>query len=410
MREMQRRGARVGFLPVALSAALIVGTAAWAISDHRAPLQELPPGAWGVVSSDGQSTILARLPERTSAFRTLPEGQRPEPEVSGEVLAFTGAPQPVQAQAATRSVAVPETREGSVPVRVAQVAGRQVAFNPPGAGPTLVGSPADPAVYVFEEAGTLWRYSLERGASRLVADAVQGFDRRALLAKERPEGHYLLWAADPVWSPDGRYVTYTTNREAIQAGGVGQSIWMVEAGTGTERPLLSGAGASFGAIGWLGDELLYTDDSGGISAVNATSGARRKVAPGFAMVVDDRGTALAYAEGATPEQRSVRVLRNGNTAEVPAPPAGYAYDPRADFSPNGNSLLLVARTREGQTRLAVYNVAAGTIQWIDIPGVPQISTLVRPPVWVQNNAVLVTTADRAGGAPESRLVRVTSAQ
>jgi dipeptidyl aminopeptidase/acylaminoacyl peptidase len=293
-----------------------------------------------------------------------------------------------------------------MPVRFVDAGGRQIAFNPAGAGPRLIPSPTDPSSYVFEQGGTLRRLTAAGIVSPAVADVVRNFNRLALLAKEKPEGHYLLWAADPLWSSDGRYLAYATNRESILAGTTEQSIWVVDVDAGRERPLLAGRGESFGGIGWLGNTLLYTDGSGGISSVDAQTGKRRKDIPGFHLAVDIQGTSLAYAVGPTPEHRKMSVLQRGAPFDVPAPPAGYMYEAYADFSPNGNALLLIARNPEGRTKLAVFSLLTRTLQSADLPGVPESSLLINRPAWVQNDAVLVTTAERTSGREESRLVRV----
>jgi hypothetical protein len=392
-------------LALTVAASGLAAAAACApILGQSAQFEKLPPGAWGIVSRDDQMTVLARLPERNTSVRRT-SGQRPAARVSNDVLVFSGSATPTSTQAILRQVPVEGIRGGVMPVRFVAAGGRQIAFNPAGAGPRLIPSPADPTVYVFELAGTLRRLTAGGIVSLAVADVVRNFNRPALLAKERPEGHYLLWAADPLWSSDGRYLAYATNREAILAGTTDQSIWLVD-DAGRERPLLAGSGESFGAIGWLGNTLLYTDGSGGISSVDVPSGKRRRDIPGFHLAVDRQGISLAYAVGATPEQRKVTVLQRGAPFDVPAPAAGYIYEAYADFSPNGNALLLIARTSEGRTRLTVFSLLTRSIQSVDLPGVPQSSLLINRPAWVQNDAVLVTTAERISGTEQSRLVRV----
>jgi hypothetical protein len=185
-----------------------------------------------------------------------------------------------------------------------------------------------------------------------------------------------------------------------------QSIWLLDVDAGRERPLLAARGESFGAIGWLGNTLLYTDGSGGISSIDVSNGKQRRDIPGFYLAVDRQGASLAYAVGATPEQRRVTVLQRGAPFDVPPAPSGYIYEAYADFSPDGNALLLIARTPEGRTRLTVFSLRTRSIQSVDLPGVPQASLLVNRPAWVQNDAVLVTTAERTSGTEQSRLVRV----
>ena len=408
MNEAQRykTNPRPRLVLMSVASVITAATASAPSFAQSAQFEKLPTGAWSVVSRDGQMTVLARLPERSGTTVRVPSGQRPVASVSNDVLVFTGSAKPIHTQATLRQVPAVGIRGGVMPVRIVEAGGRQIAFNPPGAGPRLIPSPADPTVYVFEQAGTLRRLTSGGVVSPAVADVVRNFNRPALLAKERPDGHYLLWAADPLWSTDGRYLAYATNREAILGGTAGQSIWLLNVEAGRERPLLVGRGESFGAIGWLGNTLLYTDRSGGISSVDLPSEKRRRDIPGFYLAVDRQGTSLAYAVGATPDQRKVTVLQRGAPFDVPAPPASYIYEAYGDFSPDSNALLLVARSSEGRTKLTVYNILTRAVQFIDLPGVPQSALLVNRPAWVQNDAVLVTTADRTSGAEQSQLVRV----
>jgi len=409
MNEAQRykTNPRPRLVLMSVASVITAATASAPSFAQSAQFEKLPTGAWSVVSRDGQMTVLARLPERSGTTVRVPSGQRPVASVSNDVLVFTGSAKPIHTQATLRQVPAVGIRGGVMPVRIVEAGGRQIAFNPPGAGPRLIPSPADPTLYVFEQAGTLRRLTSGGVVSPAVADVVRNFNRPALLAKERPEGHYLLWAADPLWSTDGRYLAYVTNREAILGGTGGQSIWLLDVEAGRERPLLVGRGESFGPIGWLGNTLLYTDRSGGISSIDVPTEKRRRGIPGFHLAVDRQGTSLAYAVGAGPEQRKVTVLQCGAPFDVPAPPAGYVYEAYGDFSPDGNALLLVARNSVGPTKLAVYRLLTRAIRFIDLPGVPQSSLLINRPTWVQNDAVLVTTADRKSGAEQSQLVPIT---
>ena len=394
-------------IELALTACGVAILSAWnPLPAQSARFEPLPAGAWSIVSRENEMTVLARRPERRSRTTRPPSGQRPTASVNAELLVFLGSSKPIRKNSILRRVPVGGVRSGTVPVHFAEIGGKQIAFNPGGVGPRMLASPRERRVYVFEQAGTIQRLGANSIVSPAVADVILNFDRHAMLAQHRAEGVYLLWAGDPSWSGNGRYLVYATNRDALLAGQHGQSIWLLDVVSRTERPLLADPAESFGALGWLGNTLLYTDGSGGISSVDIQSGKRQRIVSGFLLAVDQQGQALAYAAGASPENRSVHILQRGRPFDIPPAPAGYSYQPHADFSPNGNMLLLVARTREGRAKLAAYSLTTRRIEFLDLPGIPESSILVDRSAWIRNNLVLVTTADRSSGRERSRVVSI----
>jgi Tol biopolymer transport system component len=83
------------------------------------------------------------------------------------------------------------------------------------------------------------------------------------------------WKSDPAWSPDGRYLSYSTDR----AGKL--DIWLRDLGTGQDRQLtnLPAAAAVSGSWSADGAHLAFLDQTGAVYTVEVASGTVHKVYP-----------------------------------------------------------------------------------------------------------------------------------
>ncbi|MBB5897752.1 amidohydrolase family protein [Kutzneria kofuensis] len=81
------------------------------------------------------------------------------------------------------------------------------------------------------------------------------------------------WKSDPAWSPDGRYLSYSTDR----AGKL--DIWLRDLTTGQDRQLtnLPGAAAVSGSWSRDGKFLAFLDQTGALFTVEVATGAVQKV-------------------------------------------------------------------------------------------------------------------------------------
>ncbi|GAA4535159.1 amidohydrolase family protein [Amycolatopsis samaneae] len=81
------------------------------------------------------------------------------------------------------------------------------------------------------------------------------------------------WKCDPAWSPDGRYLSYSTDR------GGKLDLWLRELATGRDRQLtnLPGAAAVSGSWSPDGARLAFLDQTGALYTVEVATGAVRKV-------------------------------------------------------------------------------------------------------------------------------------
>ncbi|WP_306204542.1 amidohydrolase family protein [Actinoplanes sp. RD1] len=145
----------------------------------------------------------------------------------------------------------------------------------------------------------------------------------------RPLTRDSWWKCDPAWSPDGRYLSYSTDR-----GGT-LDIWLRDLRTGEDRQLthLAGGAAVSGSWSPDGARLAFLDQTG----------------------------ALHTAEVATGEIRAV----------YPA-----TFEPgRPTWSADGRTIALAAivpfsaRFREGLSKILLVDVAGGTGRYADpLPG------------------------------------------
>lgn len=208
--------------------------------------------------------------------------------------------------------------------------------------------PARPAI--TEERDGLWLRSADGAPRRVTALRVDGFDYDSLAAKQQEGRVILYWAAAPVLAPRADRIAYATNREAVATETGGQSIWLLELGSGRERALLHERGRSFRPVGWLGDDVVvYIGDRPGVWGVDIDDGAVRLLAPGTFIAAADDGSALAIAAG-VPDDVSVRVLTIDGLVDVPPPPGRFEFLAQGTFTAGGDALVLDAAADSGYTR------------------------------------------------------------
>lgn len=89
----------------------------------------------------------------------------------------------------------------------------------------------------------------------------------------RPLTRDHWWKSDPAWSPDGRYLSYSTDR------GGKLDIWLRDLTTGTDRQLtnLPDAAAVSGSWSRDGSHLAFLDQNGAVYTVEVATGAVRNV-------------------------------------------------------------------------------------------------------------------------------------
>ncbi len=89
----------------------------------------------------------------------------------------------------------------------------------------------------------------------------------------RPLTRDHWWKSDPAWSPDGRFLSYSTDR------GGKLDIWVRDLAAGSDRQLTNLAGAAAVSGSWSrdGSALAFLDQTGALYTVDVASGAVQKV-------------------------------------------------------------------------------------------------------------------------------------
>jgi WD40-like Beta Propeller Repeat len=387
-------------LAAPLVLALILGVGWIAQSQPSDTMKRLPAGAWTLVARESGHALLAPKPRRNLNQKGLEE----KAVTAGQALVI--GPGGSTSLISTRSRGLFVGGPDSQPrVWSTQFMGRRVLFNPVGSAPGMAGMPERAGDYLFSAESTVWRMRPGAAPEKLVADSAAGFSRQDLAAGPGFEADVdLTWAAAPVASPDGRFVAYVSNREAIKTQSSGQSVWMVDYESGHEEALLDRSGESFTPLGWMREELLFTGDQGGISAVDPVSGQVHEMSAGTFLAVEPSAGVAAVLEGDEPSRRTLVITKGGTRTRV-ARQGRLEYAGTADFSPDGSRLAVVLSARNGSKQIQIVDVSTGESQLLPLPNLRR-EGLTDPPRWVDDQTLLVTTSLRRTGEERSSLLSV----
>lgn len=388
-----------------LSAAflILILSVGWAAQSQSGRMKRLPGHGWTLAARESGQALLVPKPR-------MNQGSKGSRKAGEPVQALLIAPGADPALIPARSRGLFASGANSQPrVWSTQFAGRKILFNPIGDGPAMGGVPGRSGDYVFSANGTVWLMPSGGAPKKLATDSVDGFSREELAAGPGFEEGGLIWAANPMVSPDGRFVAYVTNREAFRDRSPGQSVWMVDYESGHEEALLATAGESFTPLGWMGEELLFTGDGGGVSALHPASLQVHQMGMGTLLALDSAAGVAAMLEGNLPSHRRLVLMKEGTRIPV-ARQARWEYAGSADFSPDGSRLAVVLSAADGSRQVQIVDVSTGRSQLLSLP-IPRRETLADLPRWVDDQTLLVTTSLRNGEEHSSLLpVPVSNAQ
>ena len=251
----------------------------------------------------------------------------------------------------------------------------------PNGRPYLYRSPTHPDRYAFEHEDAIWIFD---ASDSTLHKLTQDEDVAELRAKQREGEVILYWSVNPVWSADGHFISFLSNREALRADARNsQSVWLIDTGTGEQRPLLYKEGVSYHVDGVLGDEFLLTSsEAPGVHAVDPRSGVLRAVHDGYLLASHAGGSAALINH----DGRLVVVRADARDTIAP-PPAGWGWG-SARFSPSGERIALYASDGAGQTMLHVV-LRDGTQLTAPLPGPPMSG-----PDWASDDDVIFAAAPR----------------
>lgn len=252
-------------------------------------------------------------------------------------------------------------------------------------GPSLYRSPADPQLYAFEHEDAIWVFKAPGSMNQLTLDV--GLD--SLRAKQREGEIILYWSVNPVWSADGRFIAFLSNREAVRRGTRGQSIWMIDAYTGIQRALYDAPSISAHVDAVFGEEFVFSSSGApGVFSVHPRTKQVTRLGDGYVMGAHFRGAALLL------NNNGKLILLHGSTRDtLPGPPAGHVWSTHAAFSPSGEQLALYSTDQAGTYALHILP-AGRAIEAFTLPAPPASG-----PAWTSETSLIFSISD--GGAVQT---------
>ncbi|HEY0671933.1 MAG TPA: hypothetical protein VGD27_06690 [Longimicrobiales bacterium] len=241
-------------------------------------------------------------------------------------------------------------------------------------------SPADPRLYLFEYENGIWVFNAPTGLNKLTLD--DGLD--SLRSLQREGEVILYWATAPMWSGDGEFISFLTNRHGLRAPSA-QGIWVVQARTGTQKELLIPPNASLHTDGVFGEEFVFSSNTEpGVHGVHPRTSATRKYSDGYLVGFHPAGKAMLVNAG----ERHV-LFRGEQRDTLPVPPRGQIYTSHAHFSPAGERLAIFSTDQQGAYELHVFDASMQRLS-IAVPGGPSYG-----PRWIsEDNLLLAATRPR----------------
>jgi hypothetical protein len=333
---------------------------------NRLEIAPLAEGEWTIVDATRGRALLRKMPRAR-----LAAGRRAEP--ADPVVALL------------RDTLVPVTPQmldlpaGRARVRIARVTSGQTDFHfVPDGRPRLTRSPANPDLYAFEHEDAIWVFrSSDRSLSKLTRDI--GLD--SLRAMQREGEVILYWSVDPMWSANGDFIAFITNRDFVRAGRRGQAIRVVHSVTAIEKDIFNVPGVSVHTDGVFHEEFVFSSSrTPGVFGVQPDSESLRKHSDGFLLSSHPGGKAMLINENG----HGV-IVRPESRDTLPRLPTGHVYS-AAQFSPSGERLAAYSTDQQGGYTLHVHSGRGHTLS-IAVPGGPSSG-----PAWVTDNEIILTAA------------------
>ena len=360
---------------------LFVLIALTALACTRPAAIEITPvaaGEWQVLTSRDDGALLRRI-ERGGS-RTSRASALPQLALLGDTMRTV--------QTDTFSVVA-----GKSSITLANVDHGRFFFSL--AGPQLIQSPANEELYALEHEHAVWVFkSRERTMNKLTLD--DGLD--SLLAKQREGEVILYWAANPMWTGDGEFISFLTNRHAVRAGVRGQQMWVVHTMTGIENDLFVAPGVNTHNDGVFEDDIVMSSDRApGVFIISPRDSSATRISGGYLVAYDKRGRAILVNEDG-----QLKLLRRGEEEfeMLPALPPGLAWTPTAAISPSGQRVAAYATNDNGRYVVYIYDSRRKDVVSADLPAPP-----IAHPVWISDRD-FVFSAQTPRTEPQLYRVRV----
>jgi hypothetical protein len=241
--------------------------------------------------------------------------------------------------------------------------------------PHLRRSPADDQRYVFEHLDAIWAFETPDIMRQLTHD--NGLD--SLRALQREGEVILYWSVDPVWSGDGKFIAFLTNREAVRGGRRGQSIWIIDANTGVQRPLYDPPDVSAHVEAAFGAEFVFISNRDpGVFSIHPRNRRVTKLGNGYVLAGHPAGAALLLNENG-----ALVFLRSETRDTLAAPPGGHVWSTRATIAPSGDKVALFSTDQRGEYVLHVLRPGTPALPGYRLPAPPSSG-----PAWTDDHSII----------------------
>ena len=352
------------------SAVRLLALAAFTVAGcDRAPgrldIQPLADGEWTIVDANDRGTVL----RKTRDMQPRRERQLVPAIPEFALLADTLLP----LRADTFSLDGDDARFSFVRIRggefFATVTGQ----------PVLQPSPTDSQLYAFEHGDAIWALKAPGTLHKLTLD----YDLDTLRTRQREGSVILYWSANPVWSGDGKFIAFNSNRESVRTGMAGQSLWIVDAYTGVQKSIYDVAGESVHTEGAFGEEFVFISNRRpGVFAVHPRTRATRKLGDGYVLARHPRGiTLLLNNNGA------LTLLRGNAPRELADPPAGEVWSTQAAIAPSGDMVAIYSTDQAG--RYSLHVLGPNTITPVTLPALPS-----HGPAWSDDRTIVFSVQEQ----------------
>ncbi len=212
----------------------------------------------------------------------------------------------------------------------------------------------------------------------------------------------LYWASDPNWSPDGRQIAFTSNRETLGSGS-DMSVWVLEVPTGKVTKVLGSTGDKYRIFGWTAAGRIlaweYSQSPTALVAISPTGGNKEVLLQGefleFLALSDDYKT-LLYASRPSGENSTSSFAKlyafsvdSGESQLLfEETPIERLSGIRPDFSEQSDRVVALLSDVEGGHTLWVYDLPQQISKRVSVPAGKRLFATERKLEWAGDRLVV----------------------